>query len=105
MLTSVSTPAKRQFLELRIGQIDHLGDEVAGLHLVEVFRGELHGNGVVGQERLGARHDRPDFNRRIQFDAGPAGDIGHFQSVDRRLREVVAGGTGQRLASQTRPAR
>ncbi len=49
-------------LELRIGQVNHLSDEVAGHHLVEILFGEFDWDGIVRQERLGPRQRSGHFD-------------------------------------------
>ena len=78
-----------QFLELGIRQVDHLRDEVAGHHLVEVLGRELHRNGVVRQECLGTRQCRADFQRGVQFQPRPGRNVGQLQPVDGPLRKLL----------------
>ena len=86
-----------RLLKLRIGQVNHLGDEVAGHHLVEILVGEFRRDGIVGQEGLGPRQRRGHLDRREELDARTAGNVGQLQPVQGPLREVVAGGRDELL--------
>ncbi len=76
-----------QLLELGIRQIDDLRHEVAREHLVEVFFGELRRNGVVRQVRFGTRRGRTNLERRIQFHARTARNVGQLHAIDRGRSE------------------
>ena len=89
------------FLELGIGQVDHLGHEVARHHLVEVFVGEFDRDGVVGQEGLGTRHGRANFQGREEFHPRTTGDVGQLQPIHGALREVVASGRDELFGVET----
>ncbi len=88
---------QRQFLELGIRQVDHLGHEIAGRDLVKVLVGELDRNRIVGQVGFGAERDRADLERGIAFDTLAPFDVGDLQAVDAAGRETVPAGNHQRL--------
>ena len=67
-------------------------------HLVEVFLGELNGNGVVRQIGVGPRQSS-GATSSVGYSSTPgaAGNIGQLQPIDRALRKVVASRRNQRL--------
>ena len=68
-----------QFLILGIGQVDHLGHEVAAVDdLVEVLGGELDGDRVVSKVGVGRRGGRGDLDRRVEADAWRPGMFESF---------------------------
>lgn len=79
-----------EFLEIRLGQVDHLRDKVPGQDLVEVFLGELNWNCVVCQIRGGLTRWRTDFQCWIKFGSFATRDARDLQAVDTTLHEVLA---------------
>ena len=81
-------PRRRQFLELRIGQIDHLDQIFAFGNLLEVFGGEFERHGGAAKARKASVFGFPGTTSSVglDFQARPARDAVELQAVNRRLR-------------------
>src|SRR6056297_511750 len=80
---------QRGTLEVGIWKVDHFGYKVTGQHLVEIFVGELHRNGIVSQVSTGARVSKRQLERWIQFHTFAIDDVGQLQAIQPTLWKVL----------------